>query len=390
MPTVPFMPGYDVIVIGLGAMGSAAAYHVARRGRSVLGVEQYTPAHDRGASHGKSRIIREAYFEDPAYVPLIQRAYELWFALQQDGGVPLLRITGGLMIGPLEGELVRGALASARTHQLPYELLTAAELRRRFPLFVPDDDTVAVREPRAGVLYPEACVRAHLDGAARAGAALHFEEQVVHWTAAADHVEVTTARGSYAADRLIVTAGPWAGHVLDALGLPLTVERNVMYWFRPKADAAGFSPERFPIYIYEYRRGGFFYGFPALGADGVKVAHHHSGEFCTPESIRREVTDDEVNRMRALLARHLPAANGALLDAVPCMYTNTPDGHFVLDRHPRQPQVTIGCGFSGHGFKFASVVGEILADLALDGRTRHPIDLFRMRRLAQSQGLTQA
>lgn len=375
-------PVYDAVIMGLGAMGSAAAYHLARRGRKVLGLEQFTPVHDRGSSHGRSRIIREAYFEDPAYVPLIQRAYELWEALQQEDGNRLLIKTGGLMIGPADGELVQGALTSAKAHRLPHELLSAAELRRRFPLFQPDEETAAVLEPRAGVLFAEECVRAHLKGAARSGAVLRFEEPVVSWRAGATHIEVTTARALYTADHLVITPGPWTTQVLHDLELPLTVERNVMYWFRPARDEMAFAPDRFPIYVCEYQRGAFFYGFPALRRDGVKVAHHHSGEFCTPGSIRREVTSEEVGRMRGLLARYLPAANGEFLHAATCMYTNTPDGHFIIDRHPALPQVTIACGFSGHGFKFASVVGEILAELAMYGHTRHSIQLFQAQRFA--------
>jgi len=376
------MPTADVIVLGLGAMGSAAAYHLARRGVPVLGIEQYTPAHDRGSSHGRSRIIREAYFEHPDYVPLIQRAYELWRGLEQETGGRLLIMTGGLMIGPEEGVLVQGALTSARTHRLPYELITAAEVQRRFPPFRLKPGTVAVQEPNAGVLFPEACVHAHLDRASRAGATLHFEESVRRWTVRGDQVEVTTSKGAYTAARLVITAGPWAPPVLRDLGLPLQVERNVMYWFTPRQSAEAFAPERFPIYICEYRRGAFFYGFPALPDGSVKVAHHHSGEFCTPETIRRDVTADEVGRMRGLLAPHLPDASGDLRQTATCMYTNTPDGHFIIDRHPQWSNVTIACGFSGHGFKFASVVGEVLADLALDGRTRHRIDLFRLARFA--------
>ncbi len=375
------MPPYDVIILGLGAMGSAAAYHLARCGRRVLGLEQFTPAHDRGASHGRSRIIREAYFEDPRYVPLIQRAYDLWDVLQEESGARLLLTTGGLMIGPGDGALVRGALASARQHGLPHELLDAADLRRKYPQILADEATVAVWEPRAGALFPEDCIRAHLAGATRAGARLQFEESVHRWRVAGDAVEVMTAQGVYRADRLIITAGPWTGQVLLQLGLPLEVERNVMYWFRP-LDPALFSPDRFPVYIYEYAHTRFFYGVPTLRGEGVKIAHHHSGELCTPETIRREVTGDEVEAMRGLLARHLPQANGELLETATCMYTNTPDGHFIIDRHLVHPTVTIACGFSGHGFKFASVIGEILAELAEYGHSRHDIDLFRLARFA--------
>jgi len=371
----------DAVVLGLGAMGSAAVYHLARRGCRVIGIEQYTPAHDRGSSHGRSRIIREAYFEHPNYVPLIQRAYDLWETLQHESGSRLFLPTGGLMIGPQDGVLIQGTLASARIHHLTCELLGAGQLRRRHPAFRVQDDTVAVWEPRAGVLFPESCLLAHLQGAARSGALLRTEERVVSWRARGGGVEVRTDKDLYAADRLVVAAGPWTGAVLADLALPLQVERNVMFWFQP-ADPTPFAPDRLPIYIYEYRRDGFIYGFPELGRDGVKVAHHHSGETCTPEDIRRTVAPEEVHRMRDIVARTLPGLNGDLLQAVACMYTNTPDGHFVIDRHPGHPQVVLACGFSGHGFKFAPVVGEILAELAVYGHTRHPIDLFQISRFA--------
>ena len=206
---------------------------------------------------------------------------------------------------------------------------------------------------------------------------LRFEERVLTWEAREGEVEVRTDKATYTAGHLIITAGPWAAALLADLGLPLAVERNVMYWFRP-GDPAAFTPARFPIYIYEYQQNAFIYGFPQVGRDGVKVAHHHSGEFCTPDTIRREVTPDEIERMRSILTRTLPGLNGELLHAATCMYTNTPDGHFIIDRHPRHTRVTVACGFSGHGFKFASVVGEILAELAVYGHTRHPIELFRL------------
>ena len=370
----------DVIVLGLGAMGSAAAYHLARRRVSVIGLEQYTAVHDRGSSHGHSRIIREAYFEHPDYVPLIQRAYEQWRALQEECDASLLIMTGGLMIGPRDGVLVQGALASARAHHLPHELIPADEIQRRFPPFRVPHEMVAVQEPNAGVLHPEACIRAHLDGATAAGAMLRFEEPVLQWTADEHAVNVVTKQGRYSAARLVITAGPWAPQVLAALDLPLQVERNVMYWFAPRAEAAAFAPTRFPIYICEYRPSAFFYGFPSQSDGTVKVAHHHSGDFCSPSTLRRDVAPAEVTRIRVLLEAHLPAASGELRATAACMYTNTPDFHFIIDRHPQHSQVTLACGFSGHGFKFSSVVGEVLADLALDGWTRHPIALFRLPR----------
>ncbi len=371
----------DVVVVGLGAMGGAAAFHLARRGARVVGVDQYAPPHDRGSSHGRSRIIREAYFEHPDYVPLVQRSYRLWEELQDRCGTPLLRITGGLMVGPPDGELVTGTLASARQHGLAHEVLDGDGIARRYPAFRPPPGYVAVAEPRAGVLDPEGCVRAHLQQAAAAGADLRYDEPVRHWRAGPEGVTVETSRETYRAGRLVLCPGPWALQVLDDLDLPLVVERNVMYWFRPRRPEL-FSPGRFPIYICEYRPGAFFYGFPTQEDGTVKVAHHHSGEACTPQTVRRQVAPEEADAMRALLERYLPDAAGELARAATCLYTNTPDGHFVLGLHPRHPQVVVACGFSGHGFKFAPVVGEIAADLALEGRTRHPIALFDPRRPA--------
>jgi sarcosine oxidase len=373
------MDRYDTIVIGLGAMGSAAAFHLARRGTRVLGLEQFGLAHDRGSSHGRSRITRQAYFEHPAYVPLLTRATDLWSELRHEDR-PVLRVTGGLMLGPPDGAVVKGALASARMHDLPHEVLDATELRRRFPAFCVEDPVIGVLESRAGVLFPEDCIRAHIAGAARAGAEARFDEPVTRWTATKDSVEVTTTRGSYVADSLVLCAGAWMSELLADLHLPLTVERNVLYWFRPTADLTLFAPEKLPIFILEHEPGKVFYGFPAIGEDGVKVARHHSGENCTPATVRREVTSEDVRDIRSVLARCMPTVNGTLLSATTCLYTNTPDGHFILDRHPEHPHVFLASPCSGHGFKFASVIGEVLADLACDGRTQHPIEMFRLQR----------
>src|SRR5262245_55663131 len=325
------MEPYDAIVVGLGAMGSAAASHLARRGQRVVGLEQFTPAHDRGSSHGRSRVTRQAYFENPAYVPLLERATELWRQLQRDSGRRLLQITGGLMLGPPEGVVVKGTLASARAHGLPHEVLEAAEVRRRFPAFTPQEGTAGVLDHAAGVLFPEECVLAHIESATRAGAELRWQEPVLRWRATDDHVEVTTAQATYAADSLLLCAGPWMTEVLAELGLPLVVERNVLYWFRPTVDLALFAPDRFPVFIVEHEPGKVFYGFPSLDGDGVKVARHHTGEVCTPTTMRREVGPGEVREMRGLLEGVLPTVGGDLLSATTCMYTNTPDGHFIID-----------------------------------------------------------
>ncbi|SHN45824.1 N-methyl-L-tryptophan oxidase [Cryptosporangium aurantiacum] len=372
------MNSYDVIVLGLGGMGSAAAHHLAARGQRVLGLEQFGPAHALGSSHGGSRIIRQSYFEDPAYVPLLVRAYELWEDLEAASGADLLTLTGGLYVGPAESTTVAGSLAAAREWNLPHELLDAETIRVRFPTTAPDEDVVGLYEERAGFVRPEASVAAHLSVAGRLGADLHFEEPVLDWSAHSGGVAVTTARGTYTAGTLVISPGAWAPRVLASLGLPLRVERQVMYWFQPVGGVEPYLPDRHPIYVWEDRTGVQTYGFPSIDGPegGVKIAFFRKGIDTTPDTLDREVHDDEITAMAERAGRDLPTLPGRFLRGAACMYTTTPDEHFVIAPHPEHERVVIACGFSGHGFKFVPVVGEILADLATDGTTRHPIALF--------------
>ncbi|HEY0550500.1 MAG TPA: N-methyl-L-tryptophan oxidase [Verrucomicrobiae bacterium] len=375
---------HDVIVAGLGAMGSAAAYHLATSGRRVLGLDRFRPPHDFGSSHGLTRIIREAYFEHPIYVPVVQRAYELWAELQKKSGRQLLRQTGGLMIGPRAGVVAGGAERSAKEHHLAHEILSAAELRRRFPVFVPTDEMVAVWEPRAGILFPELAIRTHLELAAQNGATLEFDEPVLRWEPLRDGVRVFTEKHSYTADRLLLSAGAWMRSLVPELTLPLTVERQILFWFEPRARAELFLPQRCPIHLWEYEPHRFFYGFPDLG-DGVKVALHHQGEKAQPDTVRREVDDDEIKAMRELLRRFLPDAEGRLKSTAVCVYTNTPDEHFILDHHPLHPQVVMASPCSGHGFKFSSAIGEIAALLLNDRPVPFDLSLFALKRFGSQQ-----
>jgi sarcosine oxidase len=371
---------YDAIVLGLGGMGSAAAYHLGRRGRRVLGLDAFGRSHANGASHGRSRIIREAYAESPAYVPLVQRAYALWRELEVASGQSLLRLTGGLTIGPADHPAVQGVIASAQQFALDHEVLTPAEVAARFPAFQLTDDLVGVYQPNSGMVYPEVCVGAHLDLALQHGANLRFNEPAHRWAADGAGVRVETDQGTYRADRLVVTAGPWAGAVLAALGLPLTVTRMYNVHFEPTRPAL-FQPEVCPIHGWRVPEGQY-YGVPALPDQGVKFGRHDAGEACTPETARRQVTEAEVAALRAVLDRYLPGAAGPVKWTLTCLYTLTPDHHFIIDRHPRHPQMVYGCGFSGHGFKFASVIGEIMADLAVEGATAHPIAFLSAARFA--------
>jgi sarcosine oxidase len=373
-------PLYDVAVIGLGAMGSATALELARRGLDVIGFDRRTPPHTFGSSHGDSRIIREAYFEDPVYVPMVQRAFERWRELERAAGRALLQQTGGLMIGPRDGVLVQGSLRSARQHRLQHEVLSAGEIRARVPVLNPEPDMIGVWEPRAGVLVPEACVQAQLDEARRAGATLHFDEPVQRWQADDAGVVVLTAHGTHRAQQLVISAGAWVASLLPGLRVPFGVERQVLHWFEPVRDAAAFAPGRCPIHLWQFDGERFFYGFPDRGA-GVKLAFHHGGDTTAADTVQRDVAAAEVAEVRRAVRRFVPAADGRLLASSVCLYTNTPDEHFWLDRHPAHANVIVASPCSGHGFKFAPVIGEIVADLVERRAPAFDLAAFRRRGL---------
>jgi sarcosine oxidase len=372
---------YDVIVAGLGAMGSASAYHLARRGVRVLGIDRWPVPHAWGSSHGDSRIIREMYFEHPLYVPLVQRGYELWRELERESGAALMRVHGGLMIGPRDGMLISGTLRSATEHHLPYELLSPAEVRARFPAFELDDELVAVFDPRAGWLDPEACTTAHLQLAARHGADLRFGEPVLDWEEDGDGIRVRTATQVWTANRLLLTAGAWTSELLRGLDLPLVVERQVPFWFDLPAGDGRYDPERCPIYAWEHTPEFIGYGFPRL-EKGVKAALMHQGETAArPDAVRREIDADEVEPLRAALRRVLLGVAAApVSDATTCLFTNTPDGDFAIGFHPAHPRVLVSSPCSGHGFKFASAIGELHADLLILGKTAFDLTPFRLDR----------
>lgn len=357
---------YDVVVAGLGGVGSAAAAALARRGQRVLGLDRFPPAHDQGASAGETRIVRRAYFEGAGYVPLLHRAYELW----DDLG--LLTRTGALFLGAESSRVLGGTLATARHWDLPHELLDAAQVHRRFPAFTPPPGTAGLLETDAGFVSPEAAVRVQLDRAAAAGADLRHDEPLVSWTETGDGVRVVTARGAYDAGTLVVAPGRWAVELLPDLPVPLRVEPRTVSFFDP-VDASPFALGRFPVWIWERPDGTAPYGFPHVGS-GVKAAVHSS-------RVRPggDWTGDDVAELVAPL---LPGLGGRIVRQMPCTYTLTPDEHYVVGRLPGSDRVLVACGLSGHGFKLTPVLGEALADLAVDGDTRHDLSLFDPRRVA--------
>jgi sarcosine oxidase len=376
----------DVVVIGLGVMGSATAFTLARRGRRVVGIERFDIGHDRGSSHGATRIIRLGYFEHPSYVPLLRHAYERWRALEAETGERLLHVTGIIEIGPPESVVVSGTLAAARTHELPHDILDAATAMRRFPaLRLPPED-LAVLQRDGGFVLAEPAIQAFASLATQAGAELRTGETVRAIEPRADGVRVITDRHAIDAGAAIVTAGPWLKALLPSLPAPLRATRQVLGWFEPLVPAL-FAPDKFPVFLLESRHG-IHYGFPlhnvptALGST-VKIArHHHGEETVDPDTYDRTVSPADEALIRSALAEHLPAANGRLVAAKTCLYTMTPDSDFIIDQLPGAPHIVIASPCSGHGFKFAPVIGEILADLATAGATSHDISRFRLSRFA--------
>lgn len=370
---------FDVIVIGVGGMGSAACFELARRGFHVLGLEQFPLVHELGSSHGQTRIIRTAYYEHPNYVPLLRRAFARWYELERLRGVHLLTECGCLSLGKPDSEVVSGVQTAARQHSLPIRLLVGNALPSSFPQFRFASDYVGVLEQQAGFLYVEECVRAHIDAARGYGAEIHAEEPVRTWKVDGDRVAVTTDTGEYHSAKLVLTAGPWAGQLLARQGAHLRVMRQTLLWFST-VDDRQFQRDAFPIFIAEVPDG-HFYGLPAIDRAGLKIARHYGApELTSPAEIDRATSPDDEKPVRAFLHDHLPTANGPLRRAQTCIYTLSPDRHFIIDLHPEHKNVALAAGFSGHGFKFASVVGEILADLTEHGRTALPIDMFRFDR----------
>lgn len=373
---------YDAAIVGLGAFGSAAACYLAGRGLSVVGLDRHTPPHDQGSSHGSSRIIRQAYAEDPLYVPWLRRAYELWDELENASGRRLLTRCGGLMIGRPDTELIEGSRASASQHDLAADTLGPEAVRERWPgTFALPPDTVAVFDRRAGVLAPEAAIEAFLDLARAAGADLRPATPVTAWQPGPP-ARLTLAGGeTLEADRLILAAGPWMSELVPELAPSLHVARQVMHWFEAAPGGAGAGPERLPIFVWEHATPKIFYGFPDEG-EGVKVAVHHDGEITTADTVERRVAAPEVDAIRQLVDRYLPGLCGRWRRSAVCLYTNTPDGHFVVDRHPDHAEVLLVSPCSGHGFKFAPALGEAIADWAADRTPRTDLGSFGLARLA--------
>jgi sarcosine oxidase len=372
---------YDLIVIGVGGMGSATVYHASRRGLKVLGLEQFDIPHAQGSSHGVNRIIRLAYYEHPSYVPLVRRAYELWRELENRVGERLLFVTGSIDAGGAESRTVQGSLLSCHEHHLPHELLDAADLRRRFPGYRLAADMVGVYQPDGGFLLSEQCIVAHVVAAQQLGAEVHARERVVAWHAEDQGVSVTTTRGTYQARKLVISAGAWARAMVPALEHAAVPERQVLIWAQPLKPEY-FRLGAFPVFNLE-APDGRYYGFPVYGIPGFKLGkYHHRGEHVDePDQMDRECHPEDEQVLREGLRHYFPDADGPTMAMKTCLFTNAPDEHFIIDRLPAR-HVAVAAGFSGHGYKFCSVIGEIMTELVMDGASRHDIALFRLNRPA--------
>lgn len=368
-----------VAVVGCAAMGAAAGWRLATRGVQVVCFDRHSPPHSFGSSHGESRITRTAYFEGAWYVPLLQESFPLWRELENVTGAQLLTLTGALMIGSPSAEAVTGALGAAITHGLDVHLLNADELRHRYPGHVTRAGDVAVLDVQAGFIRPEAAVEAMIDRLMALGGEVRRGVVIKDVSGRAGGVDVTTAETRESFDAVVIAAGPWMS---ELVALPLTVERQVLAWLEIETGADWFTPDRFPVFIRQTNGLGDIYGVPTLDGVSIKIARHHDGDTTDPDHVRRDVTDADLDPLRTFASTYLHGVGTRATRTAVCMYTNTPDRQFVIDLHPDDSRVVVISACSGHGFKFAPVVGDIATDLVCDGRTSRDISRFSVARFA--------
>jgi len=371
---------YEVVVVGVGGMGSAATYQLAKRGVDVLGLEQYNIPHQMGSSHGYTRIIRLAYHEDPAYVSLLHRAYDLWEQIETEYGEQILFKAGSISAGPPSSELVTGAAEACEEHSLPYEQLSGEKLSQRFSGFNLPSSAEGVYQPDGGFVDSKKAIIAHVKEAHSHGAEIHARERVEDWQSTGERVQIATTKGDYEADRLVIAAGAWTGKLVESLDNSLSPERQVLGWFQPKQPNL-FSKDSLPVFAISTDEG-LYYGTPVYDVPGLKIGkHHHFNQIINPDEMAREPTPEDEETLRDFTSEYFPLGAGATMSLQTCIYTNSPDHDFVIDTLPDHPEVVVAGGFSGHGYKFASVVGEMVADLATDGETANEAELFDISRL---------
>jgi sarcosine oxidase len=374
---------YDVIVVGLGVMGASACWQLARRGAKVLGLDAHGLPNTRGSSHGHTRIFRIAYFEHEDYVPLLRRSLAGWLELEEQAQTRLLTLTGGLYIGAPDSDLIRGSMTAARQHSLPFDLHHNLELRELYPQFALGPSMSAFMEANAGYLRAEDSISTLVRLAAEQGADVHSGEACLRWDSAGGGIKIEASNAIYSAAKLILCPGPFGNSILQTDVFQLEPTRQVVGWFAPRSPELA-TPERLPVWAAELADGSFYYGVPDVEGTGVKLASHRRGPIVDPHQPQPEPTDEERVDLQRLADSWMPSTAGELTNAIACLYENSPDGHFILGAHPAHDNVFMFCGGSGHGFKFAPVVGEVLADLALEGKTKHAIEFLSPLRFAKA------
>jgi sarcosine oxidase len=378
---------FDVIVIGVGSMGSATCYYLAKQGYKVLGLEQFDISHEFGSHAGQSRIIRKAYFEHLDYVPLLERAYENWKTFEKEIGEQLYFKTGLLYAGTSNNEIIKGVKQSARLYNIELEKLNLADTDKRFPQFKFPESFEVLFEPEAGFIPPEKAIRLYASQAEKAGATIHANEKVIEWKKDGQSVVVKTNKNTYRCNKLIITAGAWAGKMIPGFANKIKVTRQFVAWIKPKSDNQ-FVLNNFPCWMVgDDDKHGCYYGFPLLDTkkfgepEGLKLAHHFPYQITDPDNVNRQTTEEDIENVKYCLNKYIPGVFDSILTTKICLYANSPDENFIIDKLPSfEENVSIACGFSGHGFKFASVIGEILADLAITGKTSLPMDFLNAKR----------
>lgn len=378
---------FDVIVMGVGSMGSAACYYLSKRGYNVLGLEQFDISHELGSHTGQSRIIRKAYFEHPDYVPLLEKAYENWKALEKETGQQLYFKTGLLYAGEPANEIIKGVKLAASLYKIELEKLDSKEVANRFSQFSFPENFDVLFEPEAGFLPPEKSIRLYASEAGKNGATIHSNEKVAEWKKDGNNIIIKTDKQTYECNKLIITAGAWAGKMIPGFTDNIKVTRQFIAWIKTKNDEQ-FALNKFPCWmIGDDDKHGCYYGFPLLDTEqfgppaGLKLAHHFPSQVTDPDNVNRQTTDEDTENVKYCLNKYLPGVFASVLSTKICLYGNSPDENFIIDQLPGyEENVSIACGFSGHGFKFSSVVGEILADLAIEGKTGLPIQFLNAKR----------
>jgi sarcosine oxidase len=377
---------FDAIVIGIGTMGAPACYYLAKRGYKVLGIEQFDITHEFGSHAGQSRIIRKAYFEHPAYVPLLNKAYENWKTLEDETNEQVYYQTGVAYFGRHDETILKGVKLSSDQYNIPVEKIDIASSKKRFSQFTIPENFDTLFEPEAGFIMPEKAIKLYTGQAIKHGAGIHTHEKVMDWKKTGNQIVVNTAKNSYYCNRLIITAGAWSGNMIPGIAGKIEVTRQFVAWVKPK-KWEDYTLNNFPCWLIDDEKPGCYYGFPILPPDkfgephGLKIACHYPGSVTNADNVNRQNTEEDIENIRYALDKYLPGTFNGLVTTKTCLYASLPDENFIIDKLPGfEDHVTIACGFSGHGFKFASVVGEVLADLALEGTTQQPIEFLNARR----------